>query len=103
MRKIAVAALWTVALMPFPAMAQQAASQQQVARYSSEATPVGDLLDNSAARAILAKYAPRITSSSQIDAVRSMPLKALQGYAPQDLSDEVLAKIDVELAKVPVK
>lgn len=102
MRALVFAAILT-ACFAGPAVAQQTPSQQQAARYSTAETPIGELLANPAARAIIAKHAPRITSSSQIDAVAPMPLKALQGYAPQELSDEVLAKIDVELAKVPVK
>ncbi|RJF93899.1 hypothetical protein [Sphingomonas cavernae] len=103
MRKLVLATLMAMMAAPSPVLAQQAAPHEQPARYSTAETPVGDLLDNPAARQILAKHAPRITSSTQIDAVRSMPLKALQSYAPEDLSDMVLAKIDVELAKLPAK
>jgi para-nitrobenzyl esterase len=68
-------------------------------KMTTAATPLGDLLDNPGSKAVLAKYAPVLTQGGQVDQARPMTLKALQQYMP-DLTDEVLGKIDAELAKV---
>ncbi len=72
-------------------------------KYTVADTDVGTLLDNPDTKAILAKYLPELISSPQIDMARSMTLQSMQSYAPDKLSDATLAKIDVELAKIPVK
>jgi para-nitrobenzyl esterase len=68
-------------------------------KMTTAATPLGDLLDNPASKAVLAKYAPVLTQGGQVDQARPMTLKALQQYMP-NLTDDVLAKIDAELAQV---
>lgn len=69
--------------------------------YSAADTPIGDLLDNPAARAIVEKYLPDVVHGDQIDMARSMTLVAIQPYAPETITDEVLKKIDAELATLP--
>jgi para-nitrobenzyl esterase len=68
-------------------------------RLTTAATPLGDLLDNPASRAVLAKYVPVLTQGGQVDQARPMTLKTLQQYMPE-LTDELLGKIDAELAQV---
>jgi para-nitrobenzyl esterase len=68
-------------------------------KMTTSTTPLGDLLDNPASKAVLAKYAPMLTQGGQIDQARPMTVKALQQYIPE-LTDETLGKIDAELAKV---
>ena len=82
-----------------PIQATAAASD----KYTTSDTDVGTLLDNPDTKAILAKYLPELVNSPQIDMARSMTLQAMQSYAPDKLSNEVLAMIDEDLAKVPVK
>jgi len=65
-------------------------------------TPIGDLLDNPQAKAVLTKYLPEVVNSDQIDMARGMSLKAIQSYASDQITDAKLAQIDAELAKLSV-
>lgn len=69
--------------------------------YSTSDTLIGDLIDNPATRAILDKYLPGFSTAEQIDMARGMTLKVVQQYATDTVTDETLAKIDAELAKLP--
>lgn len=69
------------------------------AKFSSD-SEVGQLLDNPAAKAVLIKHIPAIAQDEQIEMARSMSLRSLQQYAPDDLSDQLLAKIDADLAQL---
>jgi para-nitrobenzyl esterase len=80
-----------------------AGAQTPPAHYSTSETDIGTLLDDPAASAVLDKYAPGFTSDGQVQMARPMTLKAIQQYAPERFSDEVLAKIDADLAKLPAK
>lgn len=87
------------------AAAAQAASPAAAApaHYSTESTEIGVMLDDPAAKAVLVKHLPEIATSDQIDMVRSMTLKDVQGFAPDKVTDKALADIEVELAKLPAK
>ena len=63
-------------------------------------TSIGDLLDNPTTKAVLMKHVPTLAGNAQIEMARSMTLKQIQSYAGDALSDEVLAKIDVDLAAI---
>jgi hypothetical protein len=71
--------------------------------YTTTDTSVGDLLDDPAAKAVLTKYLPQMVSSPQIDMARGMTLRQMQPYAADMVTDDVLAKIDADLAKLPAK
>ncbi len=71
--------------------------------YTVADTDIGTLLDDPAAKAILDKNIPGFTANPQIDMARSMTLKSVQAYAADKLTDEVLAKVDADLAKLPAK
>ena len=71
------------------------------AHYSSLVTPIGVLLDDPAARAILEARIPMVVNGEQIGMARGFTLSALAGYLPQVLTDEVIAAIDAEFAKLP--
>lgn len=73
------------------------------AKYTTAETQIGTLLDNAETKAVLDKHIPTFASNPQIGMARAMTLKQIQGFAGDGLSDEVLAKIDADLAKVPVK
>ena len=81
---------------PPPASAAQS-------HYNTSDTDIGTLLDDPAARAIVDKYIPGFSAGPQIDMARGMTLKDVQQYAPDKITDQVLAQIDSELAKLPVK
>lgn len=67
----------------------------------SSGSEVGELLDNPAAKAVLIKHVPALAQDDQIEPARSLSLRSLQQYAPDALSDQLLAKIDADLAQLP--
>ncbi len=71
--------------------------------YSTAETSIGTLLDDPAAKAVLDKVMPSFSTNPQIEMARGMTLKQVQQFAPDQMTDEVLAKVDAELTKVPVK
>ena len=86
--------------LPLVAVGDEAASAHTPA-YSSSDTLIGDLLDSPATRAILDKYLPGFSTAEQIDSARYMTLRSVQQFAPETITDEILAKIDADLAKLP--
>lgn len=70
-------------------------------RYNSLTTTVGTLLDDPAAKAVLARHIPQVIASEQINMARGVTLTALQSYMPQVLTDAMLKTIDGELAALP--
>lgn len=93
-------ALSTVAAPAFAADAPAAAAPAAAAKYSTADTPIGTLLDNAAAKTVLEKHLPGFAANPQIDMARSMTLKQIQGFAGDAVTDEALAKIDVDLAAI---
>ena len=85
-------------LPPAPPPATKTAS----GHYASKITPLGDMLDDPAAKAVLNKYIPDVIDSPNIGMGRGLTLSALQQYIPT-LTDELLAKIDADLAALPAK
>lgn len=71
--------------------------------YTTANTDIGTLLDNPDARAVLDKHVPQLVANEQIALARSMTLKQIQSFASEILTDEALAKIDADLAKLPKK
>lgn len=69
--------------------------------YSTADTDLGTLLDNPATVAILDKYIPGMSTNEQIAMGRPMTLRAIAPMSQGAISDEVLDKIDAELAKLP--
>ncbi len=106
MRFTLLAAGLALALGSTAAFAQSAPAAPPPAasadHYSTASTPIGTLLDDPAAKAVLVKYIPDTVNNPQIDMARGMTLKDTQQYAPT-MTDDVLAKIDTELAKLPAK
>ncbi|MCE7796323.1 hypothetical protein LWE61_07080 [Sphingobium sufflavum] len=80
-----------------------AAAPAAAAAYSVGATDIGTLLDNPATKAVIDKYLPGFSGNPQIDMARSMTLEQVQGFAPDQISADSLAKINADLAKVPAK
>ncbi len=103
MKKIVflAAAMLLAPLVVSPAMAGDGPASAVSAKYSTNNTDLGTLLDNPATKAILVKYVPAMVSNPQIDMARSMTLKQMQSYAADQLPDATLAKIDADLANVP--
>lgn len=101
MTKLAFAAALALAAATSPAYAvDPAPAAAPAAKYSTAATTIGDLLDNPATKAVLDKHMPALATNPQLDMARSMTLKQIQGFAGDMLSDEVLAKVDADLAAI---
>lgn len=106
MQKISYAlAAAFLAVTAGPALASGTAAQAPAAapaapKYSTDDTDIGTLIDNPATKAILEKHIPGMTTSDQIDMARSMTLKAIQQYASDMVTDERLAAIDADFAKL---
>ena len=71
--------------------------------YSTTSTEIGTLLDDPAAKAVIEKHIPGMTTNEQVDMARGMTLKDIQQYSPDAITDKVLADTDAELVKLPVK
>lgn len=72
-------------------------------RYTTLTTPIGELLDNPATRAVLERHVPAFLKNPQLDMARGTTLYGLQTYLPDQFTDALLATIDRDLAAVPVK
>ena len=83
---------------PAPAQSESVIALQ---RYSTADTPISTLLADPAAREILRRHAPVFANTSRAAMIGNDSLKAIQGYAYMILTDEVLARIDAEFAKLP--
>ncbi len=77
--------------------AAPAAAPAAATGFSVETSTIGDLLDNPGAKAILVKHMAGMAENPQIEMARPMTLKQIQGFAPDQISDEVLAKVDADL------
>lgn len=107
MNKLILAAALTV-LAPGAAFAQAAApaaapTPAPAGTYSTATTEIGTLLDDPAARAVLDKYLPGMTSNDQVEMARAMTLKDIQQYSPDMVTDQVLTQLDAAFAKLPAK
>jgi hypothetical protein len=78
----------------------QAAS---AARYSTADTKIGALLADPAAKAVVDKYFPGISSDKRIAMAKGMTLRAVQKFAPDKFTTEALDAADAELAQLPVQ
>ena len=97
--KIAMAA---VLLVPAAASAQTTVTPAPK-HYTTNETEIGTLLDDPAAKSIVEKNIPGMTTNEQIDMARGMTLKSIQQYSPDQVTDAKLATIDAEFAKLPAK
>ncbi|MET0588219.1 MAG: hypothetical protein ABWZ75_06815 [Novosphingobium sp.] len=85
------------------ASAQAPAAATAAPAYSTSETSIGDLLDNPATKAVLDKHMPGFAGNPQIDMARGMTLKQIQQFAGDAVTDDALARIDADLAKIPAK
>jgi hypothetical protein len=92
---------------PSQKAAPPAAVAPQAGKYNVNTTRMGVLLDDPASRAVLEKYIPKLIDSPDVQNATAMTLKdmqqALQAYAPDLLSDKVLAQIQADFDELPPK
>lgn len=84
-------------------LSQALAAAKASGRYTTLTTPIGELLDNPATRAVLERHVPAFLKNPQLDMARGTTLYGLQTYLPDQFTDSLLATIDRNLAAVPVK
>jgi cytochrome P450 len=71
-------------------------------RYSTADTKVGVLLADPAARAVLDKHFPGVSTDPRIGMAKGMTLRAIQKFAPGNFTNEALDAADADLAQLPV-
>jgi len=102
-----VMALALTLIAASPALAQTApapapAAAPAAAAFSAD-TPLETVVANPAAKAVLDKDLPSISSHPAFDQFKAMSLRQLQPYAEGKITDEAIAKVDADLKAVPAK
>ena len=98
---IAPALIAIGSVVSLSAMAAEApAAASPAPAFSTAQTDIGTLLDNPQTRAVLDKHMPSFGGNPQIAMARSMTLRQIQSFASDMLTDEILAKVDTDLAKI---
>jgi len=77
------------------------AAEATAPKYTTADTEIGTLLDDPAAKAIIAKNIPGFVENGQVEMARGMTLRTIQSFAPDDVTEDRLKQIDAELAKLP--
>ncbi|MGO9934747.1 MAG: cytochrome P450 [Steroidobacteraceae bacterium] len=70
------------------------------ARYSTAETKLGALLSDPAAKAVIDKYFPGVSSDKRIAMAKGMTLRTVQKFAPDRFTNEALDAADAELAQL---
>ena len=97
LRSAMIAGVIATATLSAPVMAADAKVM------STAETTIGDLLANPDSKAIVDKYMPGFSGNPQIEMAKGMTFKQIQQFAPDQIKDELLAKIDADLTKLPAK
>jgi hypothetical protein len=104
MNKLFIAmSLVSSAITAAPIHAAQAPAASPVAAkpYSSEETTIETLLADPAAKAVVDKHIPGFSLQPQIGMASAMTLGQINQMAPAQITKEMLAAIDADLAKLP--
>lgn len=97
---IAIATAIATIGLAAPAFATEATAPAAAPKFSTATSTIGDLIDNPATKAVLEKHVAGLVGNPQIEMARGMTLKQVQGFAGDMLNDDVLAKVDADLAKI---
>ncbi len=84
---------------PAPAPAPAPAASASTTKFSTN-TPIQDLVADPAAKAVFEKDLPGVTAMPEFDSFKAMSLRALQPYSNGKLTDELLTKMDTDLAVI---
>jgi para-nitrobenzyl esterase len=74
---------------------------QSISHYTTSATPIGTLLKDPQAAAVIEKQIPGFTTDSRVGMAAGMTLRQVQRFRPNIVTDEKLAAMDLEFAKIP--
>jgi hypothetical protein len=72
-----------------------------VPHYTTSATPIGVLLKDPAASAIIEKQIPGFTTADRVGMASGMTLRQVQRFRPNVVTDEKLAAMDEDFSKIP--
>jgi para-nitrobenzyl esterase len=72
-------------------------------RFSVDTTPLGELLDNPAARAVVLKHLPMIVDNPRVEMLRGITLSVGRTMSNTMISEDALKAIDAELATLPAR
>jgi hypothetical protein len=101
--KFLVAGAIAAAMLSPAAMAQQtpapAAAPATAAKFSLD-TPIETMLADEKARAVLDTDIPGLSSHPALDQFKSMSLRAVQPFSNGALTDEMLKKVETDLAAI---
>jgi len=92
-----------MAIGPMSAHAAPATATPAAKHYSTQDTPIGDLLADPAAKAILDKHIEGFSTSPQIGMATGFTLRAIQPMSGDKITEEMLDAIDADFAKIPAK
>lgn len=72
-------------------------------RYSVLRSKLGVLLADPAARTVLERHFPGLSSNERFSAASDMTLRTLRIFAPEAFTPDALAAADAELSQLPAK
>ena len=90
-------ALTAAAVLAAGAASAQTAIPAAPGAMSVENTTIGDLLDNAASKAVIAKDMPALIAYPGLDQIKGMTLRAISVYPEAQLDDAKLAMIQKDL------
>ena len=99
MKKIILAAALAFTAVGATATLAVAADAPAAAKFTTD-TPIQDLVANPAAKAVLDKLLPGLTSHPSFDTFKGLSLKALAPYSGGKIDDAKLVEVDKALAEL---
>ena len=96
MKSSVLAAMFALAL---PASLAAQTAPTPVARFTLD-TPVQEIAADPKGKAVLDKDLPTLTSHPMYESFKALSLRQLQQYAPDRMTDAVLARIAADLSAV---
>lgn len=100
MKSIVLGAAALACLMPVAASAQTAqTAPAATARFNLD-TPIETLAADENAKAVLMADLPDLLPHPSYDMFKAMSLRAVQPYSQGKLTDEILAKVEADLAAI---
>lgn len=89
-----------LAATAFALVLAPAAMAQETPKFSTATTTVGAILENPEAKAAFVAAFPGVAENPQLEAAKAATLQDIKGYAPDVFTDEKLAALDAEFAKI---
>lgn len=97
MRKTTTLALAASLALAFGGLAAAQAPAAAAPAALNIDSPIGDLLDNAGAKAVIQKDLPALIEYPQLDMIKSMSLRQISQYPQANLDDAKLAAIQKDL------